>query len=312
MKRSHVIFSCSRSMSIHLALVLLTLVSCTTVEFNEFVLEDTPQPVEVAVSLTSIDFTLTPTRASDATPAEAGLTRISLKVFNEEGEAVADTSQIASAVGTGFNNLGVQLPAGTYTFVAVAHDASADNIGCATIESQTSATLPEGIVPTLYAHVQQVTIANANNQSVTIDMGQRINATLRLVSTDIVPEGVSRMAVDLNPKGTAVGNSSPSKFNPTTGCSIGQLRFTRALPVTAGEPIDVSMNLLLPADTYSFPVTIHAQDTSNKIITDFDRSFADVPFQRAYITNASGQYFRYVNSSSMTFDTTSGTLDYSF
>lgn len=312
MKRSHVMFSCSRSMSIHLVLVLLTLASCTKVEFNEFVPEDSQQPVEVTVSLTSIDFTLTPTRASDATPTQAGLTRISLKVFDEEGKAVADTSQIASAVGTGFNRLGVQLTAGTYTFVAIAHNASDENAGCATIESPEVVTLPEGIIPTLYAHVQQVTIASANNQSVTIDMGKRINATLRLTSTDNVPAGVSQMAIDINSKGTKIGDSNLPQINPTTGVSVGLYRFSRAFAVEVGTPVDVSMNLLLPADEYSFPAKIYALDATDEFINDYTRSFASVPFQRAYITNASGQYFRYVNSSSMTFDTTSGTLDYSF
>ena len=300
-----------------------SLQSCTTVEFNEFVPEDSSDPVEVTVSLTSIDFTVKPahvpgapasgiTRASDATPTQAGLTRISLKVFNKEGESVADTSQIATVVGEGFNNLKIQLPAGTYTFVAVAHDTSADNIGCATIESPEVVTLPEGIIPTLYAHVQQVTIANANNQSVPIDMGKRINATLRLASTDIVPEGIRQMAVDLNPGGVKIGANNLPRFNPSTGTSIEHFRFSRALPVTAGAPIDVSMNLLLTADEYSFPTKIYAQDASNEFINDYTRSFTSVPFQRAYVTTASGQYFRYVNTSSMTFDITNGTLDYSF
>ena len=214
-----------------------------------------PKTAAIQWSLTSIDFTVKPahvpgapasgiTRASDATPTQAGLTRISLKVFNKEGESVADTSQIAAAVGEGFNYLKIRLPAGTYTFVAVAHDTSADNIGCATIESPEVVTLPEGIIPTLYAHVQQVTIANANKQSVPIDMGKRINATLRLASTDIVPEGVSQMAVDLNPGGVKIGANNLPRFNPSTGASIEQFRFSRALPVTAGAPIDVSMNLL--------------------------------------------------------------------
>lgn len=72
------------------------------------------------------------------------------------------------------------------------------------------------------------------------------------------------------------------------------------------------MNLLLPAESYYSQVTVHAQDTSDKNIKDYDRPLENVPFQRAYVTNASGQYFRYVNNSSMIFDITTGTLDFSF
>lgn len=314
MIRSHVPFSCSRSISIiiptALALIFLSLTSCSSYDFEITPHQQDQQLHEVTVSLTGINFTLNP--ATRATPTEAGITHIALKVFDSTGKAVADTCQIASKLTQGFNQLGVQLPAGTYTFVAVAHDTSADNISCATITSPEVVTLPEGIIPTLYAHVQQVAIANANNQSVTIDMGKRINATLHLTSADIVPDGVSRMAVDLNSKGSTVGANNLPQINPSTGFSIGNYRFARALPVTAGEPIDVSMNLLLPADTYSYPVTIHAQDVSNKNIPDYDRPFASVPFQRAYITNASGQYFRYVSNSSLNFDTTTDSHEFAY
>lgn len=120
------------------------------------------------------------------------------------------------------------------------------------------------------------------------------------------------MAVDLNSKGSTLGANNLPQINPSTGFSIADYRFARALPVTAGQPIDVSMNLLLTADTYSFPVAIHAQDMSNKNIPDYDRQFESVPFQRAYVTNASGTFFRYVSTSAMTFDTTNGDLDFPF
>lgn len=299
MRRSRVLSSCFRSMSISLALVFLGFASCTTVELEEFAAEDTRQLAEVTVSLTGIDFTLNPatilgdpspviTRASDATPAQAGITRIALKVFDKDGVAVADTSQIAAAVGEGFNNLRVQLPVGTYTFVAVAHDATAEDVGCATITSAEVATLPEAVIPTLYSTVKEVEIGAVNSQPVTIDMGKRINATLSLASTDIVPEGVTRMAIDINTSGITLSASKLPQINPSTGFSVANYRFARRLAVEVGKTIDLSMNLLLPADEYSLPLDIHAQDATNKTFADYDRSFTAVPFQRAYVTKASG------------------------
>lgn len=309
--------------SLSAIVLLLSLNSCTKADLNGLVAEDSNGPVEVSISLTGVDFTINPatvpeastsgqTRASDATPTQAGITHISLVVFKTDGTEAASIMQIASEAGDDFNNLSIQLPAGNYTFVAVAHDASDDNIGCATIESQNSVTLPEKYIPTLYSCVKEVTISNDNNQSVTIDMGKRKNATLRLISTDIVPDEVSRMAVEINPSGITLSATNLPQFNPTTGAPLGDYRFARGLPVTAGETIDVSMNLLLPAESYYSQVTVHAQDTSDKNIKDYDRPLENVPFQRAYVTNASGQYFRYVNNSSMIFDITTGTLDFSF
>lgn len=268
---------------------------------------------EVTVSLSTLDFSLQSYGVTTrATATEAEITHIALKVFDSTGKAVADTCQIATNVGEGFNKLGVQLPTGTYTFVAVAHSATADNVPCATITSATEATLPEGIVPTVYAHVQEVTVTNTNNQSVTINMGKRINATLHLTSSDIIPDGVSKIAFDVNPTGTFVGNDTPAKFNPTTGLLIAQPRYRRALDVTSGETIDVSFNILIPADPYSSKVVIEALDNANKAIATYTRSFDAVTFQCAYITNANGTFFRYVNNSSLTFDTTTQTLPFAY
>lgn len=286
-----------------------SLTGCTS-SLDEASITNTDALHEVTVTLSGINFNLAPTRA---TASDAGITHIALKVFNTDGTEAASVTQTSSSAGTDFNKLKLQLPAGTYTFVAVAHSATADNVACATITSASEATLPEAVVPTLYCHVQNVLVSTTTStQALSIDMGKRINATIRLTSTDNVPDDVSRMAVDLNPQGSTLGASNLPQINPSTGFSIGNYRFARALPVTAGQPIDVSFNLLLPEDTYSFPVTIHAQDASNKTITDYDRSFDDVPFLRASITNASGTFFRYVNSSSLTFDTTIETLDFDF
>lgn len=294
-------------------IVGINLTSCSNND-TECLLEDSSDHLhDVTVSLSTLDFSLQSYGVTTrATAAEAEITHIALKVFDSTGNVVADTCQIATNVGESFNKLGVQLPTGTYTFVAVAHSATADNVPCATITSATEATLPEGIVPTVYAHVQQVTVTNTNNQSVTINMGTRINATLHVTSTDIVPDGVSKIAFDINPTGNFVGNETPAKFNPTTGLTIAQPRYRRALDVTSGETIDVSFNILIPADPYSSKVVIEALDDANKAIADYTRSFDAVPFQCAYITNANGTFFRYVSNSSLTFDTTTQILPFPY
>lgn len=290
--------------------VFVSITSCTNGLPEE---AEIVQLHDVSVSLTGINFTIEPlTRASDATAANAGISRIALKVYDEKGGLVASVSQIASEVGEDFNNLSVKIPAGTYTFVAVAHSATDDNVACATITSATEATLPEGIVPTLYSKVLSKEITNANNQNVTLDMGKRINATFHLASTDKVPEGVTKMAVDVNPGGTYVGDASPARFNPTTGFVIGNPNYRRAISVTVGQFIDGEFNILLPADTYQYPMKVSAMNASNKTIADYTRTFDNVPFQRAYVTNASGTFFRYVSNSILTFDISTDNQNYDY
>lgn len=267
----------------------------------------------VIVSLTGINFFTEPdTRASDVSATDAGITRIALKVFDSKKVEQVTITQVASEVGEDFNNLSFQLPAGTYTFVAVAHDATGDDIGCATITSAEVATLPEKSIPTLYSIAKEVTITNANNQMVTIDMGKRINATFNLVSTDIVPADVVKMAVTINPEGTLVSDNNLLKFNPSTGLAIGNPRYNIGLPVTVGNTIDVAGNILLPADSCYYPVNIRVINTSTEFVAEYERDLTDVHFQRSYITKAVGQYFRYVNAGALSFDITQGSLDYPY
>ncbi len=147
---------------------------------------------------------------------------------------------------------------------------------------------------------------------VSIKMGTRVNATLHIASSDIVPDEVLKVTVNVNPSGVAVSNGAPVEFNPASGLAIGNCCFKRALPVTPGQVINVSANILIPEEPYKCQMEMGAMDAGNQLLVDYARSFENVPFQRAYVTNASGQFFRYVNTSSMTFDTTSGTLDFSF
>lgn len=291
-----------------LLLSSLSFLSCTS-SLDDTPVNNTEELHQVAVTLTGFDFNLVPTRAS---ASDASITHIALKAFNTDGTEAASITQTSAAAGDDFNNLKLQLKAGTYTFVAVAHSATDDNVACATITSDIEATLPEGVVPTLYTHVQEVTIANENNQSVPLEMGQRVNASLQLTSTDIVPDGVAKVAVEINPSGTYVGDKAFAKFNPTTGLFIGNPKYKRALSVIPGQPIDASINILLPEDTKTYPMNVHALDADSKTIADYDRQFDAVPFQRAYITNASGTYFRYVNTSSLGFDITMGNQDFSY
>lgn len=287
----------------------LSFLSCTSSLDDTNVINNS-ELHEVTVTLMGINFTLEPTRASDATPSEAGITHIALKVFDSDGAEAASITQTPSVPEAEFNNLKVQLPAGTYKFVAVAHSATKADVPCATINSPTEATLPEGIVPTLYTRVQSVTISNSNNQSVLIDMGKRVNATLHFTSTDIVPEDVAQMNIDINPDGTSVKETAPAKFNPSNGSVIDNRMFGRKLPFTVAEKLNASFNILIPADSYFYTVFVSAFDKDKNAIANYTRTFENVPFQKAFTTNANGTYFRYVTTSSLMFDLSTETLDF--
>lgn len=295
-----------------LLMYVLLLSSCTK-SFVENHIEVPEQLHNVTVSLSGIDFsTEANTRASDASATDAGITRIAFKVFDSKKVEQVSITQVATEVGEDFNSLSFQLPEGTYTFVAVAHDATGNDIGCATITSAEMATLPEKLVPTLYSSVKEVTVTSENNQTVTIDMGKRINATLHLVSTDLVPADVWKMAITVNAEGTLVSNDNLLKFNPSTGFAIGDRRYNIGLPVIVGNTIDVTGNILLPADSYNYTVNIRVINTANEFIADYERNLTDINFQRSYITTATGQYFRYINTGVLSFDINQGSLEYQY
>lgn len=291
----------SKVIVIVIVIVNVSITSCSST-FDEQT-EPGVQLCDITVTFKGLDISTTPTRA---TASEAGITHIALKAFNIDGSEAASITQTAATAGDDFNTLKLRLPAGTYTFVAVAHSATTDNVSCATITSATEATLPEAVVPTLYSHVQEVTVnTTASSQSVAIEMGKRINATFHLTSTDVVPNDVASMTIDINPGGTNVNAKAPAKFNPSTGFAIGNLTYGRKLPSTTGQQLDASFNILLPEDSHSYAMNINASNGTNTI-TDYSRTFSDVPFQRAYTTNASGICFRYVNGTFLTFDKTIG------
>lgn len=141
-------------------------------------------------------------------------------------------------------------------------------------------------------------------------MGKRINTTLHITSTDVVPEDVSSMTVDINPSGTSVKESAPAKFNPTTGFVLGNPRYGRKLSFIVGESLDATFNILLPEESYNYSININAKDVVGNVITEYTRTLENVPFQLAYVTNASGTYFRYVANPSLVFDLTIGSLTF--
>lgn len=307
-----------RSLRFIAGLFLFLFASCTSLVPDEPLLDT--QLHQVNVNFTSFDFTTTPmTRAGESTTIPENLNRISISVFSSSAaEAVVTLTQSRESLGEGetFGNISFTLPLGTYTLVAVVHEAKEATETTAaepavTINSPSLVTLPSKSIRDTYAKVQTFTVIR-DGASVSLSMGKRINAAFRLETTDNVPEGVSSLYIVTASDGAVKLPNNPT-FNPSTGFATAAWNYDINLSSTPGAPFDRSISLLLPSDELITDITIDAYNGTSKLQA-YGLTLPNVKLQRAYITHAKGTFFTAngTGSPSFTFNTEQGTYDVSF
>ena len=279
------------------------LFSCT----NENIVsqDDTENEVEVNVSFREFSYSFEEdgdltTRASDKTPSEAGMNRISFSVFDTENQLVYSTTKKASVDVDNFDNISCMLLPGDYQFVAVVHNANADTEEAAAIASPTQATLTTSKVHYVFTANQLVTIEADKPKNVTIDLGKRVTSQFRLVCTDETPSNVEYCEVILNPASDA---TTTFTFNPTTGFSDETYRYSIEFYSSVGftkKPVNASG--FITQNPQNISVTVNMKDASKNIVRT--RTFTDVPMAPHRITSLTGSFFHSSAESSFIIDTT--------
>lgn len=271
--------------------IIFMMVSCSA--HHEINVDITP--VEINVSVDGFDITSSSmTRAGESSIPE-NLNRCALTVFNTNGEVVTTISQKLGE--SSFGTATLTLEPGDYTFVCILNDSKSTGAAAATITSPTSATIPGFMAHDTYCCSQSVTITS-NTTDVTLDMGTRCNSRFKLIITDAVPAGVSKIRLTIMPDGTESGASIA--INPSTGLTPSPLMFYGNKPLTTTTVPEIQMDVLLPENPYSTSVVIEGRNADDEVL--YSRTIDNVEFAPNKMITATGCLFG--TSTSFSFSTT--------
>ena len=296
-----------------LPLFVAHLFSCSSEDNNTVVTE----PVSVKVSFSGFDFSVVPDQnfaTSRASAAEAQVTCIAFKVFDENNKELYAENK-TKGENENFDQINCELPAGKYTFVAVAHKAKTPSNGAADIVSPDKAVINDIILyKSTYATTMSVDITRGEPKDVTMNFGKRITASFWLYITDPYPEEVDEVEIIIDPDQN-VGTPNQYTFNPSTGFSFAKQSYTTNINkknTPNNSFIDGPMiSCFLTATEQVVNVKVNMKDSSGKLIRT--RTFNAVTLKQNCTTKATGYFFTNSVSNGYTFDTTDDEeLSYAF
>ena len=255
-----------------------------------------------------VDFT---TRASRRTVASLTdqCSRLSVAVFDEDDAKVGSTKSFKST-DANFGTVNLSLPEGTYTVVAIAHNATDGN---ATITSPTKVTFPSNKMTDTFCYCGEL-VVDGDGINEELQM-QRVVAMMRLTLTDDqIPSDVARL------KFYYTGGSST--LNPRTGygCVNSKQTEYRSVIGDDGQPVKVYEIYTAPHEQNDIlKLTITSQDADNSVISEFS-PMENIPVTRNKITTWEGSLFGGSNGGSalsggigLTLDTAwEGTISYTW
>lgn len=295
-----------KSVLVFLALPFLcgvggSLVSCSSLTIEESVPEELQSNLcEVTINLSGLDFIIdnSETPATRATAAEAKVASITLTAYDSEGGVAFAITQ--SATDEGFGTITTKIPVGTYTFVAIAHDATD---ATSSIASATEAAFSGAIGLGLYSASQQVVISGNASQSVLMDMGKRITSTFGVKITDPTPPEAESVQIIVSPSAV---KPTAYTFNPATGFAAENWRYERTVSKTAYNlstftNLVLQDHILLASAEQQLDVQIDVLDVDNQVI--YTRSKEGVTFRQGTRTVATGTFFSASSTGSFIFDT---------
>lgn len=296
-----------------LPLFVAHLFSCSSEDSN---IEQT-EPVSVKVSFSGFDFSVVPDQnfaTSRASAAEAQVTCIAFKVFDENNKELYAENK-TKGENENFDQINCELPAGKYTFVAVAHKAKTPSNGAADIVSPDKAVINDIMLyKSTYATTMSVDITRGEPKDVTMNFGKRITASFMLRTTDPYPEEVDEVEIIIDPDQN-VGTPNQYTFNPSTGFSFEKQSYTTNIykkNTPNNSFIDGPMiSCFLTATEQVVNVKVNMKDSSGKLIRT--RTFNAVTLKQNCTTKATGYFFTNSVSNGYTFDTTDDEeLSYAF
>lgn len=296
-----------------LPLFVAHLFSCSSEDNNTVVTE----PVSVKVSFSGFDFSVVPDQnfaTSRASAAEAQVTCIAFKVFDENNKELYAKNK-TKGENENFDQINCELPAGKYTFVAVAHKAKTPSNGAADIASPDKAVINDIILyKSTYATTMSVDITRGEPKDVTMNFGKRITASFSLYISDPYPEEVDEVEIIIDPDQN-VDTPNQYTFNPSTGFSFEKQSYTTNIykkNTPNNSFIDGPMiSCFLTATEQVVNVKVNMKDSSGKLIRT--RTFNAVTLKQNCTTKATGYFFTNSVSNGYTFDTTDDEeLSYAF
>ena len=253
------------------------------------------EPVSVKVSFSGFDFSVVPDQnvaTSRASATEAQVTSIAFKVFDENNKELYAENK-TKGENENFDQINCELPAGKYTFVAVAHKAKTPSNGAADIVSPNKAVINDIILyKSTYATTMSVDITKGEPKEVTMNFGKRITASFSLYISDPYPEEVDEVEIIIDPNQN-VGTQNLYAFNPSTGFSFAKQSYTTNFykkNTPNNSFIDgPTISCFLTATEQVVNVKVNMKDSSGKLIRT--RTFNKVKLKQSCVTEAKGYFF---------------------
>lgn len=233
-------------------------------------------------------------RAANASPASAAhaagatraavpivqiATRLSVVVFAADGSKVQTIVQMLDKQTDDFGNVGLQLAAGDYRVVCIAHSGE----GNCTVSSEDKVTFHNNKVTDTFAYCGTLSIADAaDRQTIDITLHRRVARFRLMLTDDELPARLSQMKLYY------LGGSST--FSPALGCGIVQSKQTELRQVGQDGPRVL--------DIYTFPheeddrltrLTVTALDADGQTLKE--RVFENVPVAVNETTQYEGRFF---------------------
>ena len=268
---------------------------------------ESDEPVMVHVSFSGFNLSYDEDDVSTrsvASASNANVDRIALSVFDSNNALVYNTTRNSSINTEDFDQISCPLVPGNYTFVAVAHKATADGDEAAVITSSTEATINTAKLSRTFAVVNNsVTVDAEETNNVTLAFGKRISSQFQLVMTDDTPAEVAVCEIILNP---SASTTTAYKLNPTTGKALSTHQYK--LVVNLSElgynnlkNTSIGVHCLVTEEEQNMDVTINMKNSSDAIVKTL--TLHDVPMAPHRVTQAKGNFFHTSVGTSFTFDT---------
>lgn len=265
---------------------VLTLSSCSEEVMNLENQETVPKvPVHIRVNDFSVSLGDIPdaqTRAVQSPASYKALKYLTLAFYDAEGTSIYNSTQVKSVPSTfsTFGDFSCDLPVGTFTMVAIGRDWSEGDEFSLT--SPTVAAYTSERVRETFCASQSVTVTNSTPLDLSVTLS-RIVAQLNILSTDIRPEGVSKIRTSY-----AAGSKS---FNPNTGLAIGNSGFsvTNTPSATVGSTINVLNFAFLSTDEQTMDITLEVLGDHDEVL--ITKVIRNVPLKRNRKTILSGPVF---------------------
>lgn len=266
------------------------------------------EPETVNVTFSDVTFTFEedkqPTRGVNVGSESAGVNRISLSVYDSRNNLKFSSQKSSVDDAEDFDKISCKLLPGAYTFVAVAHKASADSEEAATITSQSKATITTEKVSGTYKAIQPVTVVQDGSNNVTIAFGQRITSTFQLKIADETPAEVTKCEIILNP---SASQTTTYNIDLTTGFTDKVYRNSTIikrsdLKEQTFTGVYLGPQCFLTGNSQNITAKINMLNESDEVL--YTRTISNIPMQPHGRTVATGDFFDVSVTGGFTFNTT--------